>query len=219
MSLFGDILGFGGSIFNSVSSSKANKQALKQQWKIYEDQKEYNKPINQMARLQEAGLNPNLVYGGLSAGAGNVNSMPNVGMSTYGGDIDFSKLGNMPENFLNFGKKSSERRILKAQEEGALLNLDIQRAILDKTIAETNQVKANTGLTNAHTGVVKHEKEHYDTTGYDKNMPNWAKGLGFVSEKIFGNKSKREQRQKNIKALKDEWLEWERNENNKYGIK
>lgn len=42
---------------------------LNRQWEeqMMDKQNEYNKPINQMKRLEEAGLNPNLVYGNANA--------------------------------------------------------------------------------------------------------------------------------------------------------
>lgn len=62
----------GASIWSAHKSSKDNKNNAKfqaaQNKKLLEDQLEYNKPKNQMARFQEAGLNPNLIYGQGSPG-------------------------------------------------------------------------------------------------------------------------------------------------------
>lgn len=59
---------------NSVLANSANKKskrsAMASFWMqnyFMDKQNEYNKPINQMARLREAGLNPNLVYGNANA--------------------------------------------------------------------------------------------------------------------------------------------------------
>lgn len=59
---------------NSVLANSANKKskraAISSFWMqnyFMDKQNEYNKPINQMARLREAGLNPNLVYGNADA--------------------------------------------------------------------------------------------------------------------------------------------------------
>lgn len=56
--------------FNSIMANSANaksKRAVLTQFAmqnyLMDKQNEYNKPINQMKRLREAGLNPNLVYG------------------------------------------------------------------------------------------------------------------------------------------------------------
>lgn len=54
------------SVFSNSANKKSKNAALTQFWMqnyFMDKQNEYNKPINQMARLREAGLNPNLVYG------------------------------------------------------------------------------------------------------------------------------------------------------------
>lgn len=65
------LLDFGlGSIMSNSANAKSKRAAAAQAALNYhyttmlmDKQNEYNKPINQMARLREAGLNPNLVYG------------------------------------------------------------------------------------------------------------------------------------------------------------
>lgn len=59
-----------GSVINKSSQSSANKQNLElaqyqNNWNLQQWNREnaYNSPIQQMARLRQAGLNPNLVYG------------------------------------------------------------------------------------------------------------------------------------------------------------
>lgn len=62
------------SVFANSANKKSKNAALTQFWMqnyFMNKQNEYNKPINQMARLREAGLNPNLVYGN---GAGSLES-------------------------------------------------------------------------------------------------------------------------------------------------
>ena len=61
----------GGWISNSTNK-KLSRQAYKQDLKMFNYENEYNKPVNQMARYREAGLNPMLIYGsGQSISAGN----------------------------------------------------------------------------------------------------------------------------------------------------
>ncbi len=62
------------SVFANSAHAKSKRDVLTQFWMqnyFMDKQNEYNKPINQMARLREAGLNPNLVYGN---GAGSLES-------------------------------------------------------------------------------------------------------------------------------------------------
>ena len=76
-------------IGNSIMSNSANaksKRAVMMQYmlqnQLIDKQNEYNKPINQMARLREAGLNPNLVYGDggatIASASGGTTSAPDV---------------------------------------------------------------------------------------------------------------------------------------------
>lgn len=60
-----NLIGAGGSFLGNIYSYRKNLQ----QWNRAN---EYNLPINQMARLKQAGLNPNLVYG---SGAGQVQAV------------------------------------------------------------------------------------------------------------------------------------------------
>lgn len=61
------ILDFAGNSIMANSANAKSKRAVLTQFAMQnyfmDKQNEYNKPINQMARLREAGLNPNLVYG------------------------------------------------------------------------------------------------------------------------------------------------------------
>lgn len=64
----GAVLGTG---LNMISQGMQNRQ----QMKMWQMNNEYNKPINQMARMQEAGINPNLAAAGI-AGANQQSVMP-----------------------------------------------------------------------------------------------------------------------------------------------
>lgn len=62
------LAGIGSSIIGANAS--ANQQGSANKWNLLMQmyQNDYNKPVNQMKRLQEAGLNPNLVYGQSATG-------------------------------------------------------------------------------------------------------------------------------------------------------
>lgn len=59
------LLGTGLNIFGQADANKTNlqiaREANKNELMLYNMQNEYNNPINQMARLRSAGLNPNFV--------------------------------------------------------------------------------------------------------------------------------------------------------------
>lgn len=62
---------------NDQASSKANSLNYEQNVKLWRMNNAYNTPAMQMQRLEEAGLNPNLVYGSGSV-AGNTSSQPSA---------------------------------------------------------------------------------------------------------------------------------------------
>lgn len=120
----------------------ANKELAEYQYskdlEMWERANAYNSPQSQMARLREAGLNPNMVYGSGSA-AGNTSSQlpkfqaPNVNYD-YRSPID---LGSMI---------------------GLYQNIQLRGAQIDN-------VKAQTSLTNA-TAVQRQEENLYGLGGY-----------------------------------------------------
>ena len=79
----------GGSLISSISGRNAADEANRANLRMYYADREWNKPINQVARLREAGLNPNLVYGGNPSVAGNTKGAPKMeGIGGY--DVGFA---------------------------------------------------------------------------------------------------------------------------------
>lgn len=65
------LVGTGGNLLGQLGNIFGARRANKRMVEFWKMQNEYNHPKNQMARLQEAGLNPNLVYGqGISGATG-----------------------------------------------------------------------------------------------------------------------------------------------------
>jgi len=66
------VLALAGAVIGGIQQNRANKKMAQFQAdaneKYQAQQNEYNKPLNQMLRFQEAGLNPNLIYGQGSPG-------------------------------------------------------------------------------------------------------------------------------------------------------
>lgn len=66
------VLNTAGNIIATDMTNKANKQlaeyAYQKDLEMWNKQNEYNNPLNQMARLKAAGLNPHLVYGNGAVG-------------------------------------------------------------------------------------------------------------------------------------------------------
>lgn len=65
----------GTAVVNSSGKKKSQERANKYNIEMWNMQNAYNSPASQMARLREAGLNPNLIYGGSgSTQVGNADS-------------------------------------------------------------------------------------------------------------------------------------------------
>lgn len=72
------LLSIGGSLLGNSASKKAATKAYNRELAFWRMQNDYNLPENQMERLVDAGLNPNLIYGNgvQNTAAGGVNAQP-----------------------------------------------------------------------------------------------------------------------------------------------
>lgn len=122
MSLLGAIGGVVSSVVDGVTgiighnsaNAKAKRQAnisFMREKQLIDEANEYNKPVNQMSRLEEAGLNPNLVYeNGAQTLSANVGAPPEA--KTFGPEV--TKF-NMLQNILAL--ENMERQEEKTQAE------------------------------------------------------------------------------------------------------
>lgn len=104
-----------GDIFNLFGQSKANREQeqynigimnQQRQWALQDvaAQNAYNSPVQQMQRLKEAGLNPNLVYGEGIQATGQSDQPRSVSAPSFtpGNTLEsFSNLGNQAMNAVN----------------------------------------------------------------------------------------------------------------------
>lgn len=142
---FGSLVGAASQNVNINKSIKAQQEEnqknrdynlqlakMQNEWNLqqWERENEYNNPLNQMARLKAAGLNPNLVYGN---GAGQTTSAPspNLTSGAPSSPVDMSLLAQRP----TVGQIMNQ----------ALQNRSIQ-AQIDKTDAETRKTLADAGI-------------------------------------------------------------------------
>lgn len=69
----------GGNIASTILTNRANMKlaqyGYEQERQMIAEQNAYNSPVEQMKRYQEAGLNPNLIYGNGVSSAGNQQSI------------------------------------------------------------------------------------------------------------------------------------------------
>lgn len=71
--------GIGGNVLSTWMANRANMKLAQysydQQKQMIQEQNEYNSPLQQMKRYEEAGLNPALIYGNGASSAGNQQSL------------------------------------------------------------------------------------------------------------------------------------------------
>lgn len=154
------IIGAAGSILNTglnaAFTSATNRK--QQQWneKMYQLQRadaladwnrqnEYNSPTAQMARLRDAGLNPNLVYGnGATTTASPVRSVNMESWRPQTPQIDLGPLSQSLMSIYDIRLKEAQTDNLKAQN-----TVTLQDALLKA--AQTASVNASTAKTNVDT--------------------------------------------------------------------
>lgn len=151
----------GGLLSSGISYSQANKLMTKQQewnrqqaeWQNqvnvqnWQMQNEYNTPSNQMKRLQEAGLNPNLMYGNGSASTGNATGAPDAAsvnsapMSAPRANIDFSRFGtDAMQAAISLRQQDNNDKLAQSQ-------VDYNRAKVATEEAKALNLMAGTDLT------------------------------------------------------------------------
>lgn len=130
-------LGLADTAVNNYYNKKAAKQAYERDIAFWKMQNEYNTPANQMARLKEAGLNPNLIYGNITPGnsSSSVHAQPAQRSSNFAGIID---------NLLRWKKENEENKLLEEQNVQAVALT--KKAVSDATAAEYNSRLADATL-------------------------------------------------------------------------
>lgn len=113
-------IGVGGNLIGQAAGAFASRRANKRMVDFWNMQNAYNHPKEQMKRLQEAGLNPNLIYGESTTGA-----------TGQAGDIgrpdkpDFRNPLSEITAYQDVGMKSIQQDLLTQQR-----NAEFQRTIL-----------------------------------------------------------------------------------------
>lgn len=123
---------FGAAIMNYESQQqnrKYNSMLAQQQnaWNIaqWQRENEYNRPINQLKRLEEAGINPDLIYGG---GVQNLSApSPQMTAGAPSQALDWSSLANINpvRDYLDAQLKQAQINKLNSETEGQEITNDI----------------------------------------------------------------------------------------------
>lgn len=136
-------IGVLGTLIQNKANKKAATVAFNRQRQLINEANIYNAPINQMSRLREAGLNPNLIYGQgpgsmLSANAGtppaehNENIFQNVGI------------------YATMKQIANQKRQLDLQERDIKLREAQNPSIIKKNEAEADKTNSEIDV-NTHT--------------------------------------------------------------------
>lgn len=185
----GFLSSLGSSLIGGYVDNYYNRKAAKKQYDyqmaMWNANNAYNTPAEQMKRLREAGLNPNLVYGGGSAThTATMASAPRVEPGRSGLNAD---------------------TILKYQQSDIfnqeLLNLKETQKLIKAQVASTKSGTKSTDISNKRS---EHDLEVYTNTGIDPaksgtgaqigsaiaNVANKVRGVGqaigsYIGDKLF----------------------------------
>lgn len=163
--------------YNAEQQSKLNQQAFDQNVKMWNMQNAYNTPLQQMKRLQQANLNPNLVYGGGNVSGNTAGSAPEYQAARFDTGSYHPVDTRMERAQLALAMASQFQQVenQKIQNDLARQKLALAERAADRDDA---LVKANLGLTSA---------KLYDMT-YKHNQPkswigrNWSDIKAISSE-------------------------------------
>lgn len=121
------------SVANNLLNLRESRIARNWQEEMWKKQNEYNLPVNQVARLKDAGINPNLAFGSsASTMSANVPSPPpRSNFDIQSGILDYYRYKYEKQALL------SEIKMRKEAERGARLDNDLKSAVLlDKIAAQ-----------------------------------------------------------------------------------
>lgn len=157
------LVGGGVSLVNGLLSSKGQDDANEMNYKIHRENLEYNKPINQMRRFEEAGLNPNLIY--TQGNAGNATAQPV--MKNEAPQIDLSPIVQM----LTAQNMNEQNKNLKAQNN-----------LIDSQSAATAENARRTKLENDF-----FEEHHYWPGQESAFVRGLRGGIGYLPRLYFNS--------------------------------
>ena len=158
----GEILTGAGSLFGSIGNAlwgqAQSKDLMRYQAALNQQavdrQNVYNSPAQQMERLRQAGLNPNLVYG--NGVDGNQSSAPNVGMANRDPRFD-SGLMDAVNTFFKRRQLENETNVSNANSQLALANSALAQS---KNIQAMQQIALTDKTFNFQVDKAKADLDH-----------------------------------------------------------
>lgn len=134
----GGLIGLAGTALQHKYNKQLSEKQFEQNVAMWNMQNEYNSPIAQRNRLEQAGLNPALMYGNGGGSTGNANQMPQY--QSFGQDITQNLMTGlqMAQVYANIRKTNAEAD--KQEKENPYVGATA-KAILDNYIANTDLTK------------------------------------------------------------------------------
>lgn len=147
------LLQIGGMIYNNAQQRQMQKKTIQankdqaayaysQEIDMMNRMNDYNSPLAQMGRFKDAGLNPNMIYGSGSGGAGNQSSIPKYNAPTL--QYNMNPVVNIPEAigmYQNFQMKQAQINNLKAQNDAIRTSTMATQMSAGLTGVRTDQAK------------------------------------------------------------------------------
>lgn len=149
------LLQTGASIWSNRASQNANMRLAKYQYskdlEMWNRNNEYNTPAAQMQRLEDAGLNPNIVYGSGTVSGNTSGSMPHYQAPRIQYETPVPDIPQMIGMYQDIRKSNAEIDLIKAQTkatyntsmnkelEGILLGLDTTKASYEREALLQNE--------------------------------------------------------------------------------
>ena len=159
--------GFLDGIIGGISQSSENQKNRAFQEKMWNMQNEYNKPINQMARFKEAGLNPNLIYGQGNAGNAVLANTSNQEAPKFNFAekmLAYTAMRKQATEIDNVKKQNevleSQKALNEAQKDRIVTDNETQMFDLQykKDMLETSKAKAVADLNDVNANVAQKEQ-------------------------------------------------------------
>lgn len=121
---------------NNAFANISNSINAGRNFKMWMAMNKYNSPINQVARLKQAGLNPNLAYSGSgAANAGNATSAPNAG-NQAGYVSPLNKFLDKVSNLASLKSLLIENENKEKQGKG----IDIENALKEQELNQRKEI-------------------------------------------------------------------------------
>jgi len=149
--VLGGIISGIGSLGSSLISNRGalgrQNLANMQNMKFWEMQNKYNTPKNQMARLKDAGLNPNLIYGSGSANTGVAGSIAPSKAAPYNIQNPIPLQAALLQSQINLNNSNANKNNVQADSVGGLLpgrkeELNFKNQLASVKLQIQNQTKS-----------------------------------------------------------------------------